>query len=641
MNLKPLSELQDGKYVIDKLLGQGGFGITYLARQKVTIRGSIGEIESQIDVAIKEFFMKDICNRDATTSYVSTPLEGSKELLKTYKGKFIKEARNIATFHNRHIIKVLDIFEENGTAYYVMEFINGVSLGEYIGKNGALSEDVALLYIRQIADALSYVHSVKMNHLDVKPANILRRSDSEVVLIDFGLSKRYDSSGAQTSSTPVGVSAGYAPLEQYNSGGVGSFSPATDIYSLGATLYKLVTGQTPPIASVVMEDGLPEMSNSISRQTRSVIEKSMCPIRKHRLQSIEEFLAIIDSPELGKEQKGVLDSEDTQLLQKIEPVLVSEPAFVPPPSKSMVRDISEQKGKKAPSLSSRLTKLSKTFLTANVALTFLMIIGFFLFPAYEWNRLTRYLINLTGGMYYTPGFMTSLLVIGSFVNLGLGVYILITGKVRPLVTVRRMSILIFATMFIAAYFMYKWESPAYGLYLLLIISLLIGCIGFFLLPSRKSIVRDISERKGAEVQSLPSKLTKPRKKLLIGNVALTFLMIIGSFLFPIFEMRTYLIDAVKAIDITPGFMVSLLVIGSFVNLGLGVYILITGKVRPLVTVRRMSILIFATMFIAAYFMYKWESPAYGLYLLLIISLLIGIVGFLLRPSRKSKFPEVR
>ena len=162
-------------------------------------------------------------------------------MVNRYRDKFIKEARALAKLRHRHIVRIIDVFEENNTAYYVMEYIAGGSLGDK-AKGAALPEADAVRYIRQVASALDYVHSRHMMHLDVKPSNILLNSDGEAILIDFGLSKQYDMSGEQTSSTPVGISHGYAPMEQYKRGGVGTFSPATDIYSLGATLYKLVTG---------------------------------------------------------------------------------------------------------------------------------------------------------------------------------------------------------------------------------------------------------------------------------------------------------------------------------------------------------------------------------------------------------------
>ena len=282
MNLKEGSSLQGGRYVIKRVLGAGGFGITYLAEQTGLCR----------KVAIKEFFMKEFCVRDSADSSVSVPTVASKEVVDKFKAKFIKEARNIAALRHKNIISVVDIFEENGTAYYVMEYLQGGSLSDKLA-GGALPEAVAVAYIRQVASALECVHQNKMMHLDVKPANILIDNEGNAVLIDFGLSKRYDDLGRQTSTTPVGISAGYAPMEQYKPGGVGVFTPATDIYSLGATLFKLVTGTTPPDASDVFNEGLPDISQSVSPNVKQAIEAAMMPGVKARPQSISQFLALL------------------------------------------------------------------------------------------------------------------------------------------------------------------------------------------------------------------------------------------------------------------------------------------------------------------------------------------------------------
>ena len=286
MNLHEGSLLQGGRYRIEKVLGQGGFGITYSGYQT--------NLEAK--VAIKEFFMKDLCNRDATTSQVSVGSVGSRETVETFRQKFLKEARNIFRLKHKHIISVIDVFEENGTAYYVMEHVGGGSLAGKV-LHGALPEEDAVRYTRQVADALAFVHSKRMMHLDVKPANILLDDNDNAVLIDFGLAKQYDTEGHQTSSTPVGISHGYAPLEQYKRGGVSTFSPATDIYSLGATLFKLVTGITPPEASDVNDEGLPVLPSDISAPVRRAIEAAMQPRRKDRPQSVEEFLSLLESTE--------------------------------------------------------------------------------------------------------------------------------------------------------------------------------------------------------------------------------------------------------------------------------------------------------------------------------------------------------
>ena len=294
MILKNGSQLQNGRYRIENVLGQGGFGITYLAEQS-----GLGR-----KVAIKEFYMKEHCNRDEATSYVSVPSVGSRELVERFRHKFQKEANLIASFNNRHIIKVYDVFEENGTAYYVMEYLEGGNLETLVNSRGCLGETSALSYIHQIAEALAEVHSRKHLHLDVKPVNIMLDSNGDAVLIDFGISKHYDDDGSQTSSGLVCLSEGYAPLEQYKKGGISLFSPATDIYSLGATLYKMLTGQRPPHATDVNDDGLPAFAGHVSAHVRRAVEAAMQPRRKDRPQSVEEFVALLSSAVVAGRKPG-------------------------------------------------------------------------------------------------------------------------------------------------------------------------------------------------------------------------------------------------------------------------------------------------------------------------------------------------
>ena len=277
--------LQGGRYQIERELGHGGFGFTYLATQKGLNR----------KVAIKEFFMRDYCERDANTSQVSLGTSGSREMIERFRRKFIKEAQNIAMLNHANIIRIYDVFEEHGTAYYVMEYLDRGSLRDLVNRRGKLSEQEALFYIKQIASALAYIHERRMNHLDVKPNNVLIDESNNAVLIDFGLAKQYDQEGQQTSTTPVGISHGYAPLEQYQRGGVSVFSPASDIYSLGATLYFLLMGETPPDANMVNDEGLPPLPETLSANVVEAIEKAMHPRRKFRLQSVADFLKILDT----------------------------------------------------------------------------------------------------------------------------------------------------------------------------------------------------------------------------------------------------------------------------------------------------------------------------------------------------------
>ena len=296
--------LHNGIYRIDKTLGQGGFGITYLAT----------DLSLDRPVAIKEFFPKTFCDRDTTTSHVTLGTQSTRELVEKLKAKFLKEAKNIAKFNHPNIIKIYAAFEENNTAYYVMEFIEGESLSERVKRQGALSHEVALDYIGKIGDALDYVHSFHMNHLDVKPANIVvRKADDCPILIDFGLSKQYDKSGNQTSTTPVGISHGFAPFEQYHDGGVREFSPTTDEYSLAATLYYLLSSVTPPQAPDLIENKL-SFPASIPTDMIAPITKAMSQARKMRYPTVREFVSAIN---------GTTVTEETEILVK--PKSVTKP----------------------------------------------------------------------------------------------------------------------------------------------------------------------------------------------------------------------------------------------------------------------------------------------------------------------------
>ena len=283
------SSLQGGRYRIVRMLGSGGFGITYLGTQTGLER----------NIVIKEFFMSGYCLRDEYSNLLTVPTVSNVEFVERFKDKFLKEARHIAQLKHPNIVNIIDVFEENGTAYYVMDFIEGGSLVEKVQREGSLPENVAKRYILQIADALNYIHQRFMNHLDVKPGNIMLSRNDNAILIDFGLSKQYDSqTGHQTSTTPVGISHGYAPMEQYKEGGVSEFSPETDIYSLGATLYYLLTGARPPVSQEINEDGLPLdqlKAKNISWPTISAIINAMKPRRKERTHDINTFIAELNA----------------------------------------------------------------------------------------------------------------------------------------------------------------------------------------------------------------------------------------------------------------------------------------------------------------------------------------------------------
>lgn len=303
------TQLQHGKYRIERVLGQGGFGITYLA-ENTMLEGK---------VAIKEFFFKEYCERGETTSCVTVPTSSNREIVERFKQKFIKEARTIFRLSHPNIVRILDIFEENDTAYYVMEHIDGESLGDLVKRRGALPEQEALGYIRQAVDALAYIHGERMNHLDVKPGNLMKRAkDGRVLLIDFGVAKQYDALTSEgTTTTPVGISHGYSPTEQYRKNGVQTFSPSSDVYALAATLFKLLTGTTPPEAMEVSDDGLPLGELRAKGVSESVIAATVKAMkgRNERTQTAAEFVANLGNAQvddsLSVTEAILVDSEET------------------------------------------------------------------------------------------------------------------------------------------------------------------------------------------------------------------------------------------------------------------------------------------------------------------------------------------
>lgn len=330
--LKPGTTLQNGKYKILQILGQGGFGITYLAEQPMLNR----------KVAIKEFFMKEYCDRD-TTSRVTTLTKSSTELVARYRSKFIKEAQVAGSLDHPGIVRVYDIFPENDTQYFVMEYLED-RLKRRV-KEGHFTHQDAIDCLKQLGEALDYIHSNNVLHLDVKPDNIMFRTstDSKAVLIDYGISKRYDEAGGQTSTTPVGISKGYAPIEQYNQG-LQNFSPATDVYSLGATLYFMFTGQTPPEASEVINEGLPTApltAAGINPATIECIKKSMAFRVKDRYASAHDFVDAVLQAENNTTTNnnnttgatGIQgnDTEETNVIGVPEPKPTPKPTPTPTP----------------------------------------------------------------------------------------------------------------------------------------------------------------------------------------------------------------------------------------------------------------------------------------------------------------------
>ena len=285
-------------YEIRNVLGQGTFGITYLA--DLIVKGALGSLGSNIHVAIKEFFMRDVNGRKNTTVTA-----GSKDgIYGKYKEKFINESLRLSELKHDNIVKVLEAFEDNNTCYYVMEFIEGMNLDEYIKKSGGIDLREAITITKEIGDALSYMHSHKMLHLDLKPQNIMRRSNGNIVLIDFGLAKQYDENGKPETSTSVGGGTrGYAPIEQANYHDGKGFPITMDVYALAASLYKMLTCLPPQDASDVLNDGLdviPLRKRMLGEDVINLIEVGMSPMKRNRPQTVTEFISMVSRLDLSK-----------------------------------------------------------------------------------------------------------------------------------------------------------------------------------------------------------------------------------------------------------------------------------------------------------------------------------------------------
>lgn len=285
-NILVSGSLLRNTYRINKHLASGGFGNTYVATN----------LDFDEIVAIKEFFMKDSMERDETTSEVSVSNADMATTVEEQREKFRKEARRLRKLHNDHIVRVHDLFDENGTSYYVMDYVDGENLSERMKRTGKpLTEQEVWDLLPQILDALKSVHDAGLWHLDLKPSNIMVDSRRQVKLIDFGASKQLDAqTGGAAATSNIARTDHYAPIEQLD-GNYNKLGPWSDIYSLGATLFNLLTQETPPTPSQIIDDetsdkstALP-MPNGVSKKMRDLIVWMMNANRTNRPQSVNEI----------------------------------------------------------------------------------------------------------------------------------------------------------------------------------------------------------------------------------------------------------------------------------------------------------------------------------------------------------------
>jgi serine/threonine protein kinase len=279
----PVGHVLSG-YRIEGILGQGGFGITYLATDTKLMR----------QVAVKEYYPREYAIRDSTTTIHAAGNADDKETFEWGLSRFLKEAQLLARFEHPNIIAVRRFFEANGTAYLVMDYCDGKPLDDIIKRNGPLSEVQLEQILYPLLNGLEQVHSTGFLHRDIKPANLFIRADGSPVLLDFGSAIK--GSNQQTRGVTTMVTDGYSPVEQYDS--KGKQGPFTDIYGLAATLYRAVTGEKPQASTGrILNDNLEPVVKKArglyAANLLQAIDAGMAVRPENRPQSIAEWRALL------------------------------------------------------------------------------------------------------------------------------------------------------------------------------------------------------------------------------------------------------------------------------------------------------------------------------------------------------------
>ena len=282
----------NGEYKVTHYIGNGTFGITY------KVKGRLQNIP--VDLAIKEYFHDDTCTRMPDGSVCAK--EGLKKKFDKELEEFITEATrlNKADVHHNNLLPINEVFKEGGTAYYVMEFLEGDNLNKTMEKrkNRPFSEEEAIGIIAPTAEAIDALHAVNIAHLDLSHNNIILSPQEDgtfcPTVIDFGLSKHYDKNGKMTTEFERKLTPGFAPIEQYF-GDVLDFSPCYDVYALGANLFFMLTGKVPvssaKINSEYITEELDKSPVAISERTRNALIHAMKKDKDERTSSVAEFLS--------------------------------------------------------------------------------------------------------------------------------------------------------------------------------------------------------------------------------------------------------------------------------------------------------------------------------------------------------------
>ena len=287
----PPGTILAGKYFLGKVIGEGGFGITYLA----------WEMNLEVPVAVKEYFPSGLATRDTQltggkSKTVSVMAGDQGHYYQSGLRSFEQEARNLAKFQNLPgVVSVKDLFFENQTAYLAMEYIPGITMKQYLrSKGNRLDERTVLRLMRPVLESLDKVHRSGIIHRDISPDNILITADQKVTLIDFGAARM--ASGNDGKSMTILLKHGYAPVEQYQS--KGSQGPWTDVYAICATMYRMISGKVPEEAVDRIENDrvkpltmlAREENFQVSRRVSDVIQKGLSVSASHRYQNVRSLI---------------------------------------------------------------------------------------------------------------------------------------------------------------------------------------------------------------------------------------------------------------------------------------------------------------------------------------------------------------
>ncbi len=269
------------QFLVGRVLGKpGGFGVTYLG----------WDINLETWIAIKEYLPRDLAGRDTNRLTIIPHSKEDGELFQFGLEQFIQEARILAKFDHPNVVRVRSFFEENDTAYLVMDYYDGISLAEYLNQEGGkIPEQVAVNIMMPILDGLREVHAKGFLHRDIKPHNIYLTADKRPILLDFGTARL--AMGERSRSLSVVLTPGFAPYEQYHR--KGEQGPWTDIYACGAVLYQMLTGTLPPEATerIAQDEIIPpdKLIASISSDINQVIMKALATESAQRPQSVQQF----------------------------------------------------------------------------------------------------------------------------------------------------------------------------------------------------------------------------------------------------------------------------------------------------------------------------------------------------------------